>query len=244
MIAILSLLSLVAGFSILICAENRELFLRINRIFFLTGGELWANVTVLGDTLVASLVLMLFLRRKPELVWAAICTGAIGGIAVQSVKAIVCEPRPLSVYAEGTIGHIGPHLHSFSFPSGHTATAFALAALLAWAYPHWYARIAFFAYAILVGISRVVVGVHWPVDVAFGAFFGLVSAWLGVFIAQKYPAGSSPIVMKTAGLLLLAGAACCVFLEAAGYTEGMPAQRFIGSAAIVFGGREFASLWR
>jgi undecaprenyl-diphosphatase len=58
----------------------------------------------------------------------------------------------------------------FSFPSGHTAAAFVMATVLAVHYPLW----AMLAYpvALLIGCSRVMLGVHFPTDIAAGALLG------------------------------------------------------------------------
>ena len=59
----------------------------------------------------------------------------------------------------------------FSMPSEHTAAAFVMASLTAYFYPD----LSLFAYswASLIGLSRVILGVHYPTDIAAGAILGL-----------------------------------------------------------------------
>ena len=66
----------------------------------------------------------------------------------------------------------------FSFPSGHTLHAVAFAVLLGVFYPAWAPLLALFA--LLVGISRVVLGLHYPSDVLAGAAIGIVTAQLAL----------------------------------------------------------------
>jgi undecaprenyl-diphosphatase len=73
------------------------------------------------------------------------------------------EPRPLV-----------PTPHTGSFPSGHSATAFACATVIAWASPRL--AVPAFVLAALVAWSRVYVGVHWPLDVLGGAALGVLVA--------------------------------------------------------------------
>lgn len=66
----------------------------------------------------------------------------------------------------------------FSFPSGHTAAAF----LFAWMIYHIYPDFALlaFVWASLVGLSRVLQGVHYPTDIFAGALLGSVCAYLSI----------------------------------------------------------------
>jgi undecaprenyl-diphosphatase len=61
-----------------------------------------------------------------------------------------------------------------SLPSGHAATSFAGATLLAWYAPRF--AVPLYALAVLVAWSRVYVGVHYPLDILAGAALGFVVA--------------------------------------------------------------------
>jgi membrane-associated phospholipid phosphatase len=100
---------------------------------------------------------------------------------VELVKALVRRSRPFIRVTQARI--VGYPAVGRSFPSGHTSQAFFMATLLA---SHFHACIwvAFLLYgiALLVGITRMYVGAHYPRDVLAGAILG--SAWglLGVLV--------------------------------------------------------------
>lgn len=60
-----------------------------------------------------------------------------------------------------------------SFPSGHTTAAFASATVLSLSYKKWYVALPAYAYAGLMGYSRMRLGVHYPSDVLGGMVLGI-----------------------------------------------------------------------
>lgn len=68
----------------------------------------------------------------------------------------------------------------FSFPSGHTAAAFLFACLFVHYYP--FIALPVYVWASLIGASRVLLGVHYPSDIAAGALLGTSCAFLGIYL--------------------------------------------------------------
>ena len=95
------------------------------------------------------------------------------GIISTLLKHIIERPRPFDLYPELEKLSAGG---SFSFPSGHTADAFAFATAICIAYPRWYIIIPAFTWAGSVGYSRMDLGVHYPSDVMAGVIIGAATA--------------------------------------------------------------------
>ena len=76
------------------------------------------------------------------------------------------------------------HPNGASFPSGHASLAFGIAAGVAYYYPK--TSIVFFVAALLVGVGRVVAGIHWPSDIVGGAIAGLMGAFLARRVMSAY----------------------------------------------------------
>lgn len=80
-------------------------------------------------------------------------------------------------------------LHFYSFPSGHTAAAFALMFLLSSIYKHRAVTVTLFVLAVLTGISRMYLLQHFLSDVVAGALLGVVVAWIASrFFADRIAA--------------------------------------------------------
>jgi undecaprenyl-diphosphatase len=88
------------------------------------------------------------------------------------IKAMFRRRRPFLKHEDVVV--VGARPADTSFPSGHSAAAFAGALLLSFRYPEWSPL--GYAIALLVGLSRIYLGVHFPLDVAVGAVSGMVLA--------------------------------------------------------------------
>ncbi len=138
-------------------------------------------------------------HRGPGVRWLLAGAAVAGaGLLELLVKELTCRGRPSATDA-GVFFSRFPcdpmdYAHA-SFPSGHATTAFALAALLALLYPRWAAG--FLALAALIGLSRVVLGAHFPSDVLAGAALG---TGVALIVHAKVPGVRKNKVEGTQGL--------------------------------------------
>jgi membrane-associated phospholipid phosphatase len=102
-------------------------------------------------------------------------TVVVSSLITAILKKTIKEDRPHTTYPD--IQNITSG-GSYSFPSGHTSDAFALATSISVAYPKWYIIAPSFTWASAVGYSRMHLGVHYPKDVIAGAIVGSGSAYL------------------------------------------------------------------
>ena len=94
-------------------------------------------------------------------------------------------PRPVAVLAAGSVRVLGkPELH-YSLPSGHSAFAIIVAASM-WSLVTWPWRIGLIATVVVVGVSRIWLGAHFPVDVLAGYAIGFVSTVLAARMVRYY----------------------------------------------------------
>lgn len=98
------------------------------------------------------------------------------GIVVKILKTFIGRARPIFFEALDMTGFFPPSLDwAFnSMPSGHTAVSFAGLVMIGMLAPRF--KPLTWTLAIVIGGSRVAIGAHWPSDVIFGAFIGMVIA--------------------------------------------------------------------
>ncbi len=132
----------------------------------------------------AACLFLLFIRRRAEAAWLA--ASVVGASMVNTLlKSMLHRPRPELV----------PHLamvSNASFPSGHAMISAAIyltiGAMMSETQPKRSARIFLMSFAgllvLLIGCSRIYLGVHWPSDVLAGWCLGSVWALIA-FIANR-----------------------------------------------------------
>jgi len=131
----------------------------------------------------------IFVKRK---YLVAILSGLfISSLISQFLKRIVFpdELRPVTYLSENFPVHIvdGMILNRvYSFPSGHTATAFTMALILAYMIDKKIWSAVFPLMAFLVGYSRIYLAQHFPTDVLAGMCIGIISAILSLLIYRSF----------------------------------------------------------
>jgi len=99
---------------------------------------------------------------------------ALTALLNYGLKKVFKRDRPFKRYPE-FVSVISPH--QYSFPSGHSSSAFAMSTAVARAYPKWYIIAPAVIWGGSVAYSRMYLGVHYPTDVAAGAALGVGSAF-------------------------------------------------------------------
>lgn len=180
----------IAAILILLIYTKREGFYLLNSYHakFLT--QLFIYLTYLGDgafVIIIGLVLIFFKKRREGIVILASYLMS-GGVA-QLIKEVVVEARPGIFFQNSGYPYLieGITLHNMhAFPSGHTASAFALAATLAFCIRNkWYSLI-FLSLAALVGYSRIYLAQHFMQDIFAGAVIGLMSAIICLLLYEDH----------------------------------------------------------
>lgn len=132
------------------------------------GGRI-AMISIVGGTVTASL--FSHSSRLKSTAFALAQATTVDLAIVESLKFITQRERP-----DGS--------NSYSFPSGHSADAFTVAAVFSHYYG-WKWGVPLYAAAGFIAVSRVEKGKHWPSDVAVGATIGLLAGRSGILTTER-----------------------------------------------------------
>ncbi|MFH1664608.1 MAG: phosphatase PAP2 family protein [Candidatus Omnitrophota bacterium] len=133
-------------------------------------------VTEFGDgavLFIMALALLLFKQKKVKGTGILLMAGLTFSYNIgQLLKGAVMRPRPFHALADVYVPFQEP---GFSFPSNHASMVFMTAFLLAGCFGKKYL---FYTAAVIVAVSRLYLGVHYPSDVAVGACLGILLGYI------------------------------------------------------------------
>jgi len=131
------------------------------------------SVTPISISAPLSMLIVSYLKHDKTLQTKALSVSAaflLNGISTSALKLSIKRDRPYVSYPGEIVKHTSSG--SYSFPSGHTSSAFATATSLSIEFPKWYVIAPSYLWAGAMGYSRMYLGVHYPSDVFIGALIG------------------------------------------------------------------------
>lgn len=235
--AILLILLLITHFT----GINLGLFLLLNKTGSLFPEFFWEHITYMGDALVIYVLMTPFVLRFPSIVWASFIALPIAGFVTRGMKYMIDAPRPPGLLDTGSFHLIGPGFDTSSFPSGHTLTAFAFAAIIGFQFPRKERLYILIGIAGLIGLSRIMVGVHWPVDLMAGAVGGWLCGWLAVVISRHWTWGMTQSGQITLLTVLLI-ASITLYSHNSGYPQVQLTQILFATTGVIYSLRHLQAL--
>jgi membrane-associated phospholipid phosphatase len=181
---VLSILYIFVGFFVVIFVRKGDDVIWLNQFHQSFADYFFQYATHLGDGLcciVLSLIFLFLKKYKDALLIFLVFT--LSGLLAQFFKKVVFSDimRPIAYLGREVNLHLVEGvevLTHHSFPSGHTATAFATFLMLSFIFTSKIGGFFFFFLALVVSISRVYLIQHFFVDTYVGALLGMMSALL------------------------------------------------------------------
>jgi membrane-associated phospholipid phosphatase len=144
--------------------------------------HLMLSFTQIGSALAAlGIAVLLFLFGERLLAYELVLGTLTLWMVVETVKFIINRARPFILLTQARI--VGYRASGRSFPSGHTSQTFFMATLIAQHFHtvNWLALL-LYGVALLVGVTRMYVGAHYPRDVLAGAVLGSFWGLMAVIV--------------------------------------------------------------
>jgi membrane-associated phospholipid phosphatase len=177
----------------LICYSKADTFIIMNGFHTSLLTILFQNITFCGDGLfiiIVFTIIMISFKKHRDLGVVLLISYLSSGLLSQVIKQFVTSPRP-SVYFESL--HYAYYLDTFSncrigfrsFPSGHTASAFAMVTVLTSYFKKRHVWALCLLFAVAIGYSRIYLAHHFLIDVLAGALIGVLLGTLSVLWFKK-----------------------------------------------------------
>ena len=170
---------------------DEELFFMINHklshpgldvfMVFVSGKVFWFALALLW---LAWMVAKKHWLNVKKAVLIASSLGAADLVAYNLLKPFFGRPRPCKVLSDvNIVDGCGGY---FSFPSNHATNAFVVAIMLTVLSGKKRWAIAMYLLAVLIGFSRIYLGVHYPGDILAGLVFGSLIGSAGLFAGRFF----------------------------------------------------------
>lgn len=182
---------------------NQPLFITLHHALAVVPGIVWRLLSMAGEWTLVIGVLLLLAARQPALLPRMLALGSAGVLASIALKAGFDVLRPPLVLPAGTVHLLDVLPGNRSFPSGHAVAVAVLAGALIprRSLP---AQLGLALLAVLGCLSRLAIGVHWPLDVLAGAACGFALAHLaGRVRKSSWPVALLLQAIKALALVLL-----------------------------------------
>lgn len=227
-----ALSALVAGIGLYAFGGQQAGFSWLNTAASHHPDWVWICLTILGDERIPFAVALMLGLRYPRLFWALVVAGLIALVYSRGLKILLDTARPPGVLEAGSFNLIGLGHRRTGFPSGHSVNAAVFFGVLIYYTSRTGIRAVFLTLGLLAGLSRVAVGVHWPIDVAGGMLGGVLAARLGVEIAARWPGPISRLPVHLAAVAVLSVLSLSLFYYDGGYPLMATPLALLGSMAL------------
>jgi membrane-associated phospholipid phosphatase len=154
---------------------------------------IFQNITFFGDglfTIIVFFIINISFKKHRKLAFLLLIGFLSSGIFSQIIKHLIASPRPSTFFE---LQHYAYYLDTFStcrigfqsFPSGHTASAFAMVTIAVNYFRKRHIWTLSLLFAIVIGYSRIYLAHHFLIDVLAGAFIGVLSGTLTLLWYNK-----------------------------------------------------------